>query len=719
MEFFARAFLENGDKSIIERVALGMKRAAEHQEIVFPENSMLPQVNPIAEDSSFGYRYGECVFEDQGRRDELTKKYPDREEEILDIQRSMDAFVTQKQVMNALSERDMHLIENKACWGGTWGGHSNPDYDRLLHLGTGGIRSLIEKYRRINPEKDAFYDACAYSMDAIDILGRRIREKAEYMAENDPSENGRRIWKRIAKAFERIPFEPANDMHDAVLFFSLVYTFDGVDSPGRFDQFMIDFYRNSSAEENDEMLDRFLEMIHNVRGWNLCLSGSDENWADESNALTFAMLKKVKEKGYQTPNLTLRVHRNTPEAVYRLAAQSIATGIGLPALYNDEVVCRALEKIGIPPEDSHDYCMNGCNQIDIMGKSHMGLEDGEVNLAKALEYTLHMGIDLFSGGGERMTKPHGDPRSMECFSDFLSLYYKHLDELTDACVDMANKAQKCRSMYGSNPLRSCLHQGCLEKGTDYQSGGPLYGHGQILAEGIADAADSIYAVKKLVYDEKKYTMAQLIQALEADFEGYEKIRLECMGCDKFGNDIAEADELCAQIVLHFFTYLKTKETYRGGVYTGGCSPFNRAAVNGMHTSALPNGRKNGESNFADSISATPGNDMKGPTASIKSMLHYDQTEACSGFVAQMKFTKALFNTEKGMDAFVNLAKAYFANGGQQLSVNVVDREELLRARENPEKYKNLIVRVGGYSDYFVNLTDELQQNVIERSEFEV
>lgn len=156
--------------------------------------------------------------------------------------------------------------------------------------------------------------------------------------------------------------------------------------------------------------------------------------------------------------------------------------------------------------------------------------------------------------------------------------------------------------------------------------------------------------------------------------------------------------------------------YRDGIYTGGCSPFSRAADNGKAVAALPNGKKKGEANFADSVASTPGCDHCGPTALVNSMLRYDQKEVCSGFVSQMKFTSATYNTEKGQAAFIALAKTYFANGGQQLSINVLDRKALLAAREDPENYRNLIVRVGGYSDYFVRLTPELQQNVIDRTD---
>lgn len=716
---FSRAFLENRDKTMNERVAAGMLEAAHYLPITFPENCMLPTVGTLAKDAAVGYAFGLGIFYNPGEYTAILEKNPEHKDEIEDIKRQMARFNT-----NAIWERnctfdEMRLRGSMAYWGGGWGGHANPAFGKLPLVGTDGIRREIEENRKKNPGKDHFYDACVTAMAALDVLGDRISAMAKQNAETETDPAKRAEWERIADTFTRVPRQPAKDFYEAVMVYWMLYSVDGIDSPGRFDQEMIGFYRNSPEAERRDMLRRFLEAMHNVRGWNLCISGSDENWNDETNELSYDILEAVTEMGYQTPNLTMRVHRNTPEKLWQMAAKSLSTGTGLPAIYNDEVVCAALEEIGIPPCDSHDYCMNGCNQIDIMGKSHMGLEDGEVNLGKVLELTIHNGYDFKSGGTELISIQTGNPRECETFEDFLKIYYAQMDFVTDVAVRTANASQEAYARYAPNPMRSCLIEGCLEKGKDYKWGGPLYGYGQILAEGIADAADSLYAMKKLIFDEKKYTMDELIRALEANYEGYDELHHDFATCPKFGNDIPEVDDVASEIVDHFFRYLKTKNTFRGGMYTGGCSPFNRASDNGLGTAALPNGRRDGDANYADSIAATPGCDTHGPTASLKSMMRYHQTEACSGFVAQMKFDKALFATEKGQSAFITIAKTYFAHGGQQLSINVLDRATLLAAKEHPEQYQNLIVRVGGYSDYFCNLTPELQQNIIDRTSFAV
>jgi len=714
---FGRAFMEHLDASMAERIAYGLKESAKYRPVDFPESFMLPTIGAMPVNGASYYLSNSGIVYAPNEYDRLIAENPQHRDALTGLCEDIRQVTTWFRVCQNLTPAERRLIDTHACWGGTWIGHGNPDYHRLLHLGTSGIRQLIQDCQMRHPDAQAFYHASLLALDALDIVGDRIAECAAQNAANESNTSKKQEWLRIAETFRRIPREPAYDIYSAVMFFWLFFTFDGIDSPGRLDQAMADFYEKSTEEDNYQMVTRMLEGLHYVRGWNLCISGSDAQGNDETNGLSYLILRRVKEMGYQTPNLTMRVHSKTPQALWDEATECLATGNGLPAIYNDDVVCSALEKIGISVGDAHEYCMNGCNQIDIMGKSHMGLEDGEVNLAKALSLALHGGRDLAQTPLEQLVPPVGNPCDARSFPEFLAFYYRMLDYLTDAATTMANRGQQMFAQFAPNPLRSCVIQGCLEQGRDYKNGGPLYGHGQILAEGIADTADSLWAIKTLVFDTKKYTMSQLVEALEDNFKGHEELWNDFRNCQKFGNDIPALDELCADVVDHFFQHLKGIPTFRGGVFTGGCSPFNRVAVNGQDTHALPNGKRSREANFADSVAAVPGCDTHGPTAALKSMMHYRQRESCSGFVTQLKFHKGLFNTSEGKAAFQVLAKTYFQHGGQQLSINVLDRETLLEAQKHPESFPNLIVRVGGYSEYFLNLTPEVRQNVIDRTEF--
>lgn len=694
-----------------ERVGLALLHAAKNIKISFSEQ-LLPATTFESEYGSSGYRPSEGLCFNTEIISQLAEKFPEHKHTFQKYIREITLF--NGKASRLYCESTEALNRSGAQWGGGWGGHANPDYGRIINSGTEHIRTIIAENSKMHPDEAWFYRSCSYALDAIDIIGERYRIHALECAEKCNNENDKAFLLRMAKAFETVPVKPAYDFTSAMCSFMLIFALDGNDSPGRFDRYMYPSYlKTEKKEEVTDLLDRLWEYFRKHRSWNLCISGSDENLNDESNELTYEILAMVRKKGYNTPNLTCRVHRNTPEKLWQAIADTLATGTGLPALYNDDTVCAALEKIGIPPEDSHNYCMNGCNQIDIFGKSHMGLEDGEVLFTKCLEFALYNGTDPMSG--KKVSIETGDPTTFTRYEEFERAFMQQLEFVTYNCCSSANTYQHLRGVFQPHPLRSCLIEGCLESGRDYRNGGPLYNHGQILAEGIADTGDSLYAVKKLVYDEKKYTMSQLLDALNANFTGHEQLHRDLKSCEKFGNDIEEVDLITAKALNRFFAVLKRNNTYRGGVFTGGCSTYTRAANYGRQTAALPNGKLRGEPLLADSIAATPGRDTNGPTAQIKSVLRYNHTDACSGFVFQNKFEKKLFNTPKGKQAFISLAKAFFAGGGQQFTVTVISPEDLLAAKAHPENYGNLIVRVGGYSDYFVNLDEGLQDNVIQRT----
>ncbi len=721
VEPFAIGFLEAEGKSIEYKVANGMLCYAKHRDIeildgqMFAGNFTLSEFKP-ANTCIVTYDHGRGIHSSSIKLEENIKKYPELEAELREIHERMLKVSTTSVIHSKTTEHHNDILESMAGWGGgvrNWaGGHSNPDY--MLHEGTIALRKKVEKFRKLNPGKDEFYDALVLCIDAMDITAQRYREYALEMAEKSEGTEKERFT-RIANALEWVPMNKPRDFFEACQSYWLVFLMDGSDSPGNFDRVMIDYYRMNSEEDRRACLEGLWQEFRRYRAWNLCVGGSDENWNDTSNELTYAILETAKKYKYNTPNLTLRVHRNTPDDLWRLAAETIATGIGMPAIYNDECVCPALESFGITPEHSHKYCMNGCNQIDIYGISHMGLEDGEVCLAKCLEFVLTNGKCAISG--KEVGLRTGEMWEYTSFEEFFAAYKEQVEYIAADCVRSANLSQRMMAKYCPNPHRSLLYEGCLEKGLDMKNGGPIYGHAQILIEGLADAVDSLASIKHFVFDEKKYTLTQVAKALSENYENDPEMYLDFKNYDKFGNDHDETNEIYREVVNHFNSYLRNFKSFRGGIFGGGCSTFQRAAAYGIMVGALPNGKKKGESLLADSIAATPGCDVNGPTALIKSVLSADQKNCLSGNVMQMKFTKNLFNTEKGIAAFIALAKTYFAGGaGQQLSINVLSREELLDAKAHPENYKDLIVRVGGYSDYFVRLPEGLRDNVIARTE---
>ena len=697
------------------RIACGIREIVRNAKISINPDDWF--AGPCCEYPNVGIHYsrGAGINSHPNIRAEQKEKYPELSDEIDKLYDEFEPIRTHRLTGEAYSEKQHKMHEYDCCWG-AGAGHANPDYEMLLRIGTTGIREKISLFRKIHVEKGSFYDALEIALTNIEILADRYKALAEEMLLT-AEEKDKKILGRIASALENVPRNQPRDFFEACQFFWLAYSFIENDSPGLFDFAMGKYYENHDPEDRYECLKKLWHLFHRCRAWNLCIGGSDELWNDRCCTLTYDVLRVSRDLHYNTPNITMRFHRNSPEKAWRAAAETIATGIGMPAIYNDECVCPALEALGIPASDSHLYCMNGCNQIDIFGKSHMGLEDGEISVIKALEFALFNGVCQKSF--EELGLTTGEPENLDTFDKLMDAFYKQTDYLTDTVVYISNYAQEVFAKHAPNPWLSLVIQGCIEKGLDYKNRGPYYGHAQILTEGLPDTADSLAAIKHYVYDEKKYTLRQLTEALQADFEGYDELYNDFSTYHKFGNDIEDVDKIYSEITDHIYRYGQTKTAFRGGKFGFGCSTFQRAARYGESVGALPNGKHRDETTLADSIGAVPGCDTNGPTALLNSVLKCNQFLATSGNVLQMKFPKNQFNTERGLNSFIALAKTYFRMGGQTLQVNVLNADELKQAKIEPEKFKNLIVRVGGYSTYFVQLSEGLQDNIIKRTEQEM
>lgn len=721
-EPFAVGYLNADSESKFIRTGCGYKEQAKAVRLNADESTGLPWCGTIGESAVSAVWYGgQCPNAalllskaEEARKagdDESADDYQYIYDQMvgLDIGRYYWSFFTE-------NERD--IWNSSSGWGGTWGGHAVPNLIDVAKLGTDGLREKVNHYKELNMDVADFYDGILLTLDAIDTIGERLYAIAcekHAAAENDEQKHK---LMRMIKTFDHCPKVPARTFAEAVCVYVMMFTMDGVDSPGHFDWYMGDWWDSSDYEESREALEDLWIFFHNTRTWNLCISGSDENWNDKTNALSYEILDVCAKYKFQTPNLTMRCHRNTPEKLLRAAAKSIGSGTGMPTLYNDEAVCPALERLGICPADAHEYVMNGCNQIDIQGKSHMGLEDGEVNLGMAVEFAL------FDGIGQKWQKKlgtsTGDAAEFKTFDEFYAAVKAQVVFLIDMVCNMSNKCQRAHAKLSCHPIRSMTIMGCIEKGLDYKDGGPLYGNGQILAEGVPDAIDSIANIKKFVYDDGKYTMAEVLAALKANYEGYEEMYRDFKNSElKFGNDNEYVDAIAKDLIDFYNSYLLTKPTVRGGFFSGGCSPFTRAAQNGGAPAAMANGKKAEEYLYGDSIGATPGCDVNGPTALLSSCLVFDHTLPASGFILNLRFDSKLFNTEKGIEGFLALYHTYFDNKGQQLSVTVVSRDDLLDAMDNPDAHRGLIVRVGGYSEYFVNLPRSLQENIVARTDYEI
>ena len=705
LEPFARGFLncESEDKGV--KTAAGMLLAAKEAPLEIDTELGLVYGSVLM--SACGFAFGNGVYIRPSEMEKLMEEHPEDKEDLEYIMENIEPYTRHNQPQSFLNEEQLRHRKDGSLWGGEWMGHSVPNFTDICKYGTLHYREKNEKCRALNPQSAGLYDAIDLIIETVETLSERYYNLA-CTYESTPETEA------IKETFKNKLQTPCDDFVKAAIAFVMLFSLENTDSPGHFDQYMYDFWKVTEKEVRSKYLKSVWQFFQNTRTWNLCISGSDENGSDLTNDLTYEILELVKEYKYETPNLTMRCHPGTPKKLLKAAYEAICSGTGLPALYNDEAVCPALERLGIPKEDSHRYIMNGCNQIDIQGKSHMGLEDGEVVVAKAVEYALHNGFSAYSG--EKVGLETGKAEEFKTYDEFYEAFRKQLDNLIDICVASSNTLQSVYAKEAPNPYRSMLIEGCMEKGLDYKNRGPVYGHGQILLEAIADAADSLAAIKKYVYEEKRFSMAELVNAFNNNFEGCEQMYTFLKNSPlKFGNDIEYVDSIASQIVDYINTRLLTIKTWRGGFYSGGCSPFNRAPGYAFKLGALPNGKKNKEYIIADSIGATPGCDKNGPTALLNSCLKFNHTLPGSGFILNLKFNKNIFLSPSGEEAFYSIVETYFKNKGQMLTFAVVSEEELKDAQIHPENHGGLIVRVGGYSDRFVNLTKELQDHVIART----
>ena len=682
-------------------------------------------VGRMAGHSIGGFSFGGGITCDTGYADELTKEHPDRKDEI----EAIVQFWQDKTVSSHIhwSEDEQYLSGQNVYWAG-WGGHTILDYTRILAIGTEGLRKHIRNAMAViaDEKKPGFHKGLLIMCDAIDAFAGNYAETAQKRALEETNPKRKKELAEIAEICSKVPYHGASSFREALQTFWFIHLLDGTDSPGRFDQYMFPYFNRDiengviTKDEAQSLIDHLWKRFNDVRSWNVCISGLKPDGTDGTNDLTYMCLEATKRCQKVAPNLSLRLHKNSPDELWMKALEVIETGVGMPALYNDDVLIPAMMRYGITEEDARDYAMNGCSQIDIQGKSHMGLEDGEVNLLKCLQLALNNGFDPFpSFGGAGVGKQQIGPETGDTFASFddvMNAYKKQVEYATMRVCKAANIVQQAHAETSPNLFRSLFVDDCIKKGINFKAGGPRYNHGQILTQGIANTADSLAVIKKLVFEEKSVSMEELMEALQNNFPD-EKFRQKLINeVPKYGNDDDYVDSIAEEIVEHFYTELNKHHTWRGGTYGGGSIVFTRAVSFGRHVGATPDGRI-AYTILADSVGPTRGLDRNGPTSMLKSVAKTPQVLAQSTYLLNMKFTPAVLRDNK--EKVMALLKTYFSEGGQQIQVNVVDKETLLKAKADPDSYRNLVVRVGGFSGYFTQLSHELQDDIIARTEHEV
>ncbi len=581
--------------------------------------------------------------------------------------------------------------------------HSIVNFGRVLREGLSGYQARIEGHlatarSRGDEDRIDLYESLLILLDGIAALHARVCELLK--ASDDPGAA------RLLEAFTRVPFSPAEDFHQAIVGTNFIYYVDGCDDLGRLDQDLGAYYEADRSlgrvthEQAVEWVGRLFDNVDICNGWNCAIGGKAADGSDGSNALTLVCLEAA--KGRRRPNLALRIARHTPDEVWEQALETISGGTGIPALYNEEEYIRAIHEngLGVAEKDLPWFAFGGCTELMVHGRSNVGSVDAYYNLAQCLDVTLHRHLAACSSFGQFLAR-------------FKEAAAEEIRELTGE----VSRRQETKARYQPQPIRTLLIDDCIDNGREFNAGGARYNWSVISISGLANVYDSLAAVRRFVFDAAEMPARELLDALNADFEGYEQLRRTLQSAPRFGNDDAYVDDIAADVAEFVFGEFGRHSAWRGGRYLASCLMFVTYGPFGEPVGALPDGRKAGTP-IGDSAGAVQGRDTSGPTALLKSACRVPHFLAPGTLVVNIRFTKRMFSDPEARERVKALIRTYFDMGGMQLQINVVDQAILKDAIEHPEEHADLIVRVGGYSEYFNRLEERLKYTVLERTEHE-
>ncbi len=599
--------------------------------------------------------------------------------------------------------------------------HLSLDLEKLLRLGINGLKAEIEAqmakldYDDVNVypdyevvKKDEFYRCCLIELDAVLDLASRYAKKAAEMAET-AAEPRRTELLRIAAVMEKVPAEPATTFHEAIqsVHFFLSNLF-GLYPLGRPDRYFYPFYKRDmengtlTREQAQDMIDNLcLGVSTRVFSRSACgfiVGGQDVDGNLVENDLTWMFLTALDHIHQPDPNGALAVNKQTSDDILLYAAEVLSHGTTHPAFYNDDLIVSSLRDYGVSKEDSVNYIHTTCAEISVVGRTRAHTTCFSIDLPRILVDTV---------------KAHTD-----C-TDYHQLEEYYIDAMQK---DVKGKpfayfSRMLEASRNSNdPMRvCCLVEDCIGRGRSIMEGGERYTFLQPIFLGFSNAVDSLIAIRELVYEKKQLTLAQFCEIIDNNFENEEALRQAIIHhLPHYGNDEESADRV-AEMLANGIKRVFREPMLGGKTMIPGSFSYTGHATRGSKMGATFDGRK-AQYSYSDGCSPVQGRDTNGPTAMILSLSSWDQKEFLGGMVVNIKFGK---NNLCGHNQhkFVQLLRTFVERGGLEMQVNVVDRQTLLDARENPEQHSDLMVRIGGFSDYFVRLTPTLQQEIIDRTEY--
>jgi formate C-acetyltransferase len=672
-------------------------------------------------------------------------------------------------------------------------GHVTVKYDKILQVGFKGImeEASLELYLcNVSDadyvKKSNFLKAVIISCKAAIDYAERYSLLASKMADECNDINRKTELKQISQNCKNVPLNGAKTFYEACQSFWFVQQLLQVESsghsisPGRFDQYMYPYLKNDLDNGKIDLkyaqllLDSIWVKLNSLNkcrdaasaegfaGYslfqNLIVGGQDSKGKDATNELSYMCIEASMHTQLPQPSLSIRVWNNSPHDLLIKAATLTRTGIGLPAYYNDEVIISSLMNRGLTLEDARDYNIIGCVEPQKAGKTDGWHDAAFFNMCRPLELVFSNGID----NGEQISIKTGEIETITSFEQFYEAYKKQMLFNIELMVNADNSIDVAHAERCPLPFLSGMIDDCMKRGKSVQEGGAVYNFTGPQGFGIANMADSLIAVKKLVFDEKKLTLKEFKEALDNNYgktpdnnmvkeiglniintlqakgeklseaqikdvfqsvikssqnvkSKYDYLLNMIEEIPKFGNDNNEVDEFARDVAYTYTRPLQNYKNPRGGVYQAGLYPVSANVPLGAQTGATPDGRLKGKP-VADGVSPSAGKDIKGPTAAANSVSKLDHYIASNGTLFNQKFHPSALSGRNGLENFVALIRSYFDQKGSHMQFNVVSKETLIDAQKNPDNYKHLVVRVAGYSAMFTSLSRSLQDDIINRTE---
>lgn len=637
--------------------------------------------------------------------------------------------------------------------------HLAVNYEKILAFGLKGyeerVKDLKEKLDLTDPDsidKNIFYKAVLIVIEAVHQFAQRYSKLAQELADREKDSKRKAELLEISRICAKVPYEPATSFYEAVQsvwFIQLILQIESNGhslSYGRFDQYMYPYYIKDIQEKvitKDEALELLTCLwiktltINKVRSQahtlssagspmyqNVTIGGQTPDKKDAVNELSFVVLQSVAQTRLTQPNLTVRYHKNINKAFFDDCIEVMKLGFGMPALNNDEIIIPSFINWGVKEEDAYNYSAIGCVETAVPGKwGYRCTGMSYINFPRVLLCAMNDGVDLTTG--KRFTKGYGYFKDMKSYEELLSAWDKTVREMTRYSVIVENAIDKASERDVPDILCSALTDDCIGRGKTIKEGGAVYDFISGLQVGIANMADSLAAIKKLVFEEKKITPIQLWNAILDDFQSDENKKIQAMLIDevpKYGNDIDYVDNLVVEAYDSYLDEIKKYPNTRyyrgpiGGIRYGGTSSISANVGQGMGTMATPDGR-NAYEPLAEGCSPAHNADKNGPTAVFKSVAKLPTEKITGGVLLNQKMTPQMLSTEENKQKLEMLIRAFFNRlHGYHVQYNIVSRETLIDAQKHPEKHKDLIVRVAGYSAFFNVLSKKTQDDIIGRTE---